>query len=111
MLLKYLLLLCVLVSGDVKVFAESDLYTYEEQQCLLNGGICVESRQCPYKNRLRTQEVVCNSVSVCCDSIPPSPICRRNGGECITTDGCRSGLAVDRATDCEDGQKCCILVQ
>ncbi|KAI5638580.1 hypothetical protein NE865_08772 [Phthorimaea operculella] len=86
----------------------------QEWPCLARGGICVKSSDCPADKRSPVKGLCPlnqRSGYECCHDLPISETrCRARGGECVLR-RCPENLTFHRATDCQQNEKCCILVR
>ncbi|KAJ0181473.1 hypothetical protein K1T71_003558 [Dendrolimus kikuchii] len=87
---------------------------HDEQPCLEDGGICVIEADCPTGNLVKRKGLCPEQQSMgveCCYGISVKETrCEKRGGHCVPSSQCNPSLVTERATNCKENEKCCILV-
>ncbi|NP_001106745.1 carboxypeptidase inhibitor precursor [Bombyx mori] len=113
--MKFLLFcaMCILVYGNSEDdFCEIDSIE-QEDPCRREGGLCTVAEDCPSDIRARTG--LCpkqqkDGIECCYGVSVKETRCRKHGGECFSKGYCSQSLIYEEASDCPEGNDCCILV-
>lgn len=84
-----------------------------EEECLQEGGICVEKDSCQIQFSLNKTGLCPQQEdigAVCCYEVPDNEqSCRQHGGRCGGFEECRNVQSFGQL-DCEEGNQCCLLI-